>query len=139
MERVKRVWSGKAALTLGTWVLYSVAFMFLYRLVGTTTTAAVMLPVIVTGWFYGTWPGLLAGLGGFLLDVLLLTLAGEAGWAVMIRSMPGSGLLVLVGIVVGRLRDLGERATRELTERKEAEEALRESEKRQYRKTCYVN
>ena len=79
MEKVKRVWSDKAALTLGTWVAYALAFLPLYRLAGPEVTALAMLPVIATGWFYGTWVGLLAGLVGFLLDVLLVTLAGEAG------------------------------------------------------------
>ena len=75
MKRVKRVLSSRTALTLGTWVAYALSFLPLYRLLGAEATALVMLPVIVTGWCFGTWGGLLAGLLGFLLDVLLPTLA----------------------------------------------------------------
>jgi PAS domain S-box-containing protein len=85
-----------------------------------------MLPVIVAGWLLGAWAGLFAGVFGFLLDVLLLTLHGESGWAVMAQGMPGSLLLVPVGAVVGRLRDLGERAQVALTERVRAEEQVRQ-------------
>jgi PAS domain S-box-containing protein len=125
MEWVKQVWKGKAALTLGTWVAYALAFLPLYRLLGAEATALVMFPVIVTGWCFGTWGGLLAGLLGFLLDVLLLTLTGEAGWQVMTGTVAGTILLVVGGTVVGRLCDLGERAKHELARRVQTEAALR--------------
>jgi signal transduction histidine kinase len=71
--------------------------------------------------------GLLAGLLAFPLHTLLLTLAGEADWKVMIRGgLLGSIVLVLIGAVVGRLRDLGERVKQELAERKRAEEKIRQ-------------
>lgn len=125
MEWMKRMWRGKAALTLATWVAYALAFLPLYRLLGAEVTALVMFPVIVTGWRLGTWGGLLAGLLGFLLDVLLLTLAGEAGWQVMTGTVAGTVLLVVGGTVVGRLCDLGERAKDELARRVQTEAALR--------------
>jgi len=130
MSKMKRMLGSRAALALGPWIVYTLAFIPLYRLVGPTLTALAMLPVVVTGWLFGMRAGLLAGLLAFLLDVLLVTLAGKSGWDVMIRGLPGSGLLVLIGPVVGRLRDLGERAKWELTERKRAEEAFTESEDR---------
>ncbi|MFQ5814366.1 MAG: PAS domain S-box protein, partial [Anaerolineae bacterium] len=105
--------------------MYVLAFIPLYRLLGPTTTALVGLPVAVTAWLFGMSAGLLASLLAFPLSALLVTLAGEAGWDVVIRGVLGFGLLVFIGIAIGRLRDLGERAKWELTERVRAEEELR--------------
>ena len=130
MPKMKRLLDSRAALALGTWIVYTLAIIPLYRLAGPLVLAMATIPVIVTGWLFGTWAGVLASSLALPLNMLLLILAGEASWGVMIRALPGSAILVLVGVVVGRLRDLGEQVKRELTERKRAEEALRESEER---------
>jgi signal transduction histidine kinase len=126
MPRTKRILVSKTALALGTWAAYVLAFIPLYHLVGSAAPVLAILPVVAMGWLFGMRAGLLASLLSFPLNVLLTTLVGEAGWDVMIRGgLPGSVLLVLIGIVVGRLHDLGERVKRELAERERAEEALR--------------
>jgi len=130
MPKMKRLSDSRAALALGTWIVYTLAIIPLYRLAGPLVLAMATIPVIVTGWLFGTWAGVLASLLALPLNMLLLILTGEASWGVMIRALPGSAILVLVGAVVGRLRDLGEQVKRELTERKRAEEALRVSEER---------
>ncbi|OIO95477.1 MAG: hypothetical protein AUK03_05390 [Anaerolineae bacterium CG2_30_64_16] len=131
MRKMKPLLSGRMALVLGTWIAYALAFMPLYGLMGAgaMVSALAMLPVIVTAWFYGMWAGLFAGLLAFPLNVLLITLTGGSGWGMMSHSasLLGSFLLALVGMVVGRLRDLDERVKWELAERKRAEEKLREA------------
>ena len=131
MRKMKPLLSGRIALVLGTWIAYALAFMPLYGLMGAgaMVSALAMLPVIVTAWFYGMWAGLFAGLLAFPLNVLLITLTGGSGWGMMSHSasLLGSFLLALVGMVVGRLRDLDERVKWELAERKRAEEKLREA------------
>ena len=124
MPKMKRLLDSRAALALGTWIVYTLAIIPLYRLAGPLVLAMATIPVIVTGWLFGTWAGVLASLLALPLNMLLLILAGEASWGVMIRALPGSAILVLVGAVVGRLRDLGEQVKRELTERKLAEEEI---------------
>jgi PAS domain S-box-containing protein len=125
MPKMKQILGNRTVLALGAWVAYALVFIPLYHRLGPAVPALVTLPVIVMGWLFGTRAGILAGLLAFALDALLLTLAGEAGWDMMIKGLPASVLMVLVGAVVGRLRDLGERVERELTKRKRAEEALR--------------
>ena len=127
MSRMKRVSVSRAALALGSWAVYVLAFTPLYRLLGPAVTALTGLPVIVTGWLFGMRAGLLAGLLGLLLDMLLVILAGGPWGAMLRRGLPGFVLLVLMGAVVGRLRDLGERVKLEFTERTRVEEALRHS------------
>ena len=126
MPNTKRSLVSKAALALGTWVAYVLAFIPLYHLVGTPVATLSILPVVAMGWLFGMRAGLLASLLTFPLNVLLMTLAGGASGDMMNRAgLTGSILLVLIGAVVGRLRDLGERVKRELAERKRAEETQR--------------
>jgi PAS domain S-box-containing protein len=124
MPKIKWMLGSRAALALGAWVAYALAFIPLYHLVGTPVAAVGIIPVVVTGGLFGMRAGLLAGLLAFSLNMLLMTLGG-AGWDVMIRGgLLGSILLVLIGVAVGRLRDMGERVKQELSKRKQAEEAL---------------
>jgi PAS domain S-box-containing protein len=91
-----------------------------------------MLPVIAMGWLFGMWAGLLASLAVFLQTTLLIMLAGGTGWIVMSHGagLLGSALIVLIGVVVGGLHDLGEKVRQELAERGRAEEALRLAEEK---------
>ncbi len=139
MLRVKRMLDRRAALALGAWIGYVLAFIPLYRLVmGDMTLALAVLPVIFTAWLYGMRAGVLTGLLSFPLNLLLVTLiGGTLGEMMTWRGLIGSALILVLGLVMGRLRDQGERLKGELAERRQAEsqrdatlEALRESEER---------
>ncbi|MBI3242882.1 MAG: GAF domain-containing protein [Chloroflexi bacterium] len=117
----------RAAFVLLAWVVYGAAFSLLFRIAGPEIAALSILPVAAAGWFFGAWAGLLTGLLAFPLNILLITLAGDSGWEIMTRGAAGSLALVLVGLVIGRLRDLGERAKWELAQRMRAEAALQQS------------
>ncbi|MBC7251987.1 MAG: GAF domain-containing protein, partial [Anaerolineae bacterium] len=117
--------NSRLALALACWLIYMLAFIPLYRWQGLVAPALVAVPVMVVAWLFGVRAGIFSGLVAFVLDVLLLNFVGEAGWQIMIQGAAGSALLVLVGGVVGRLRDLGEQLQRELIKRREAEEELR--------------
>lgn len=114
-------------LTILAWGVYIVAFVPLYLLVGSTVTTLTTLPVAVTGWLWGRRAGTFAGLLAFPLNVLLVTSGGDSGWNTLAgRGLPGVVLIVLVGAVVGQIRDLAEEIKRELAERKQAEERLQQ-------------
>ena len=125
----------QVALSIGAVGIYILIFFPFYFLTkaGAVTSLSI-IPVIILGWFWGLRVGLLAGLLSFLPNTLLLNLVGyqSGGWDVMIRS--GGGLatviVVIVGVVVGRLHDIGERVKKEIIERKKHEKNLRESEER---------
>ena len=78
MSRMKQISGNRMALALGSWAVYVLAFIPLYRLVGPAVAALGILPVVTMGWLFGTWAGLLASLLAFLLDVALMALAGGA-------------------------------------------------------------
>ncbi len=113
-------------------LVYALAFVPLFRTGGTGVVALALFPVVIEGWLFGAWGGLLAGVLCLPLNALLLTAVGEPGWAIVAQSGGGEGsaLVVAVGAVIGLLRDLGVRLDRHLTEWRKAERALRETEDR---------
>jgi len=89
--------------------------------------ALAILPVIAAAWFWGLRPALVAALLCSLLSGLLVTLAQPSQWKVIGQALLVSLAVYLpAGAVVGRLHDLGERLRDQISERKRAEEALRE-------------
>ena len=123
----------RMAVVVVAFALYALAFFALNRIMGPAVVTLALLPLVIAGWFRGMRGGLLAGALCFPLNVLLLNIAGMPEWTVMIGSAGGASgtvLLFFVGGVVGRMSDLSQRAARELAARKQAEEALRESEER---------
>ena len=128
MLNMKRRLRIRVAVATGAWVAYMLAFVLLYRWIGPPVVALGALPVIMTGWALGMWAGLAASVLAILLDVLLMALTARADWQVMFRGgLPGAALLLLIGAVVGRLRDMAERLRSELSHRVQLEEELRDS------------
>lgn len=113
-------------------LIYALAFVPLYRQGGTGVLALALFPVVVLAWIFGAWGGLLAGVLGVPMNAFLLTLVGEPGLAIVARSGGGEGsaLVIVVGCVIGLLRDLGVRLDRSFTEWRRAERALRETQDR---------
>lgn len=122
----------RTALAAVAVVVYGAAFLPLYDRAGVGVSALALFPVVVYGWLFGAWGGLLAGIVSVPLNALLLSAAGEPGWAVVLApgGAEGSALVLVVGAVVGLLRDLGLRLDRHLTEWRNAQRALRETEDR---------
>ena len=122
----------RAVIVLAVTVLYLAAFPFLHRAIGNTAGIFSTLPVVAAAWYFGARVGLLAGLATYPVHLpLVVLLAGQdwRDWAVN-GGLIGSGATVLVGYVIGRLRDLRVAAQMDLLERTGVEEALRESESR---------
>ncbi|MFQ5944464.1 MAG: PAS domain S-box protein [Anaerolineales bacterium] len=121
----------RLAITLAAFITHSVAYIPLHRQLGAGADMMVALPVAVAGLALGLLGGMLAGLFHLPLHALLIALDGRpATDAFLPPSLFGHGILVLIGALVGRVRDLREPLKQELTERKRMEEALRESEER---------
>jgi len=124
----------QAVFALGAVGAYVLLFLLLYPGQGAGMAALSFLPVAVTAWLWGLWAGLLAGLLSIPLNTLLLNIGGyqPGGWDVVLHSGGGAGSLVLllIGVVVGRMSDLGKQVQQQLAERQRTEEALRQSEQR---------
>jgi len=118
-----------AAIAAGT---YALAFMPMYYQGGAGASALSIFPVVILGWLFGAWGGLLAGIFSIPANALLLSAVGEPGWQIVLGPGVGEGsaLVVVVGAVVGLLRDLGVQLDRHLTEWRRAEERLHATEDR---------
>lgn len=124
--------SRRFGLALLVVAVYAGAFVPLYREGATAALALAIFPVVVLGWLFGAWGGLIAGLLSVPANALLLHLVGADGWSLVAREAgaEGSALVIVVGCVVGLLRDLGVRLDRHLTDWRQAERALHETEDR---------
>ncbi|MFQ5595055.1 MAG: PAS domain S-box protein, partial [Anaerolineae bacterium] len=122
----------RVVLILGPWLAYALAFAPLHRVMGAGAGALAAIPVVVVAWLMGIGGALLAAVLVVLLNTVLFNLAGLHGWDAILQAGggPGTIALVLIGLGVGRLRDLRERANIEIARRNQVEEALRTSEAR---------
>src|SRR5579859_2235369 len=111
---------------------YCLAFPSLAHAFGPGAPVMAALPVGLLAWALGARAGLLAGLAAVALNALLARLADPHASLVMtqVGGLPGSLVVVLAGLVIGRLRDVDVRRRAELDERMGTEQALRESEAR---------
>ncbi len=117
----------KWVIPLGTWSIYALAFVPLYRLAGIMAVASAIVPTVVTSWSLEMIGGVLSGLASFPLSLGLLLLAGGS---VAELLNPGGILgwlvLVLMGGLSGRLHELSRQKKDELAERKAIKERLQQ-------------
>ena len=83
----------------------------LWAALGPGTAVLAVLPVVVAGITLGAVPGAVVALLAYFGGAVTLMLAGHAGAAILVtpEGIPMLVGLVAVGLVVGRLRDLGQR------------------------------
>jgi signal transduction histidine kinase len=115
----------QTALVLVTWVVSMSAFVPVYHRVGEIATLLIIPPVMVSGWFFGMWTGVLAGSFAFLLNASLMNLVRGSAWHVLTQmGLSSSVLIVLVGAIVGRLHDLASGIQQQVVDRKQVEGSL---------------
>ena len=113
----------RIAVVLGTVVIYVLIFLLFDDYLGQSTSILATVPVLTAAWFYGLRGGLFGGLIVFPMNLLLVTLIGRE-WQLWLAEggVLGTGALLLVGTLFGRMRDMKNRMEQEVTERKRAEE-----------------
>jgi len=116
----------KVAASLAAYFAYALLFIPMLRFLGHGVVALAILPAVLAAWLLGMRAGLVCSLLAFPLNIFLLDLAGETGWIIMSRGsgLLGSGLIVLMGAVVGRLRDMRLEIDHALAERLKIESEL---------------
>jgi diguanylate cyclase (GGDEF)-like protein/PAS domain S-box-containing protein len=119
-------------LTGGNTAAFALLFLALSPRVGPAAGAFAALPVVTAAWLFGLPGGLLATLLSLPLNTVLLQATGHPGWDAVLRDggAPGTAALLLIGVVVGLLRDLGIRLHQQMDALRRGDAALRESEAR---------
>jgi len=117
----KRYWRG--LVVLAAIYAHVLAFPFLHRMLGGDAPAFAVAVTILCAAFWGMRGGILCAVTVSLLTVLQLDILERlSGFGAMYREgAPGGLALLLVGVTVGRLRDLGDSVRSELAKRREAE------------------
>ena len=122
----------KVAIVVGVTIAYVMAYSPLSKPLGNVAGILAVVPVITVGWAFGFRYGLLAGMMAFPINSALVILLPDLEWRDWASDggVLGTGALILVGGVVGRLSDLTANMNRSLGEHERMEEALRDSQTR---------
>ncbi|RKX74082.1 MAG: hypothetical protein DRP87_17645, partial [Spirochaetes bacterium] len=99
----------RIGLTLGAFIVYTLAFLLLYTFAGGGIIILVIIPVIAAGCNFGLWGGIVAAIFAVPLDTLLMRFAGVSAteMALRLRAFPFSfALLITIGAAFGRLSDI---------------------------------
>ena len=125
----------KIVLTLGAITAYALAFVPPYSTTDIGLVVLAAAPVLAASWLFGFAGGLAAALLSFPFNAHVLNLTGQDGWALLSRpgALQGSVLVLVLGVVVGGLRDVAAQLQQEASARR-ATEAAREETDARYRK-----
>ena len=112
-------------------VLYILAFFLINRFSGWGEAIPSIIPVVAVAWRFGFWPGLCAAILSFPVNIFMCSVTGVGSETMIVHGgITGTLALVVIGTIVGRIRDLGVRLREELKERERTEQTLRKSEER---------
>ena len=133
--RIAREKGDKIVLAACAITAYILAFIPPYSTTDIGLIVLAAAPVLSASWLLGFWGGLAAALLSFPLNAYILDLTGQNGWALLSRpgALQGSVLVLVLGVVVGGLRDVAGQLKREAEARRAIEEARAETDAR-YRK-----
>ena len=112
------------------WIAYLAAFPLLHPLLDTHTGITAFVPVVVTAWYAGKVLGALTGVATVpVTAVLMAWLPGGMQWFSS-AALLGAGAMVLVGALLGYMRELDARHEAEIEVRHGVEASLRERDAR---------
>jgi len=106
-------------------IIYFIVFVIIAKTVVIGAPTVAFIPAVTVGWFFGLWPGVIAGVLSFPVNVLMLIACGVG----IDQLLGGGGIagttaIILIAAVVGRMRDLSRLLNLELQERQKVEREL---------------
>jgi len=119
----------RVMLLLFSLLTYMILFNILFFKSGHGMTITVIIPVVVSGWLFGLVPGICAGVLTVPLNLFMALIVGVSWWDQAFGG--GAGIVgtvgcILVGTVVGWIRDLTLKINTELSDRKRAEAQIKQ-------------
>ncbi len=118
---------------LAAWIVYPILFLGWYDRFGVAFTPLAVLPLMITAWLFGLWPGVFASIALLPLHSFLFQIVGppppSPTGAPPPSSMYGPSILadLLLGGVIGFLSDLVEEVKDQIEKRHQAEASLRQA------------
>ena len=86
-----------------------------------------ILPVMVFAWFYGRNLGIILGLATVPANYILALIMGLPWWEKIFMlgaGVPGTVGCIIMGIIIGHMRDLFMKTNMEIADRKETEKEI---------------
>ena len=123
----------KLGLAVAAMAAYVLAFIPPFRPEDADIAQLAATPIVVFAWLFGFWGGTAAAVVMIPFNALLFALATDQTFAQVMGSQEDllpAVLLLVLGAVLGGLRDIAEQMRQEFIARTEVEEARRESEER---------
>jgi PAS domain S-box-containing protein len=112
MVHSNRLYKKKRAPVIGiifSLVAYVLFFAFTNYAYGNAMAISAIIPIIAVGWLYGMVPGIFAGMLSFPINIFMYQLFGISwleGFLLNGGGILGTLALILLGAVIGRVRDL---------------------------------
>jgi len=107
---------------------YVLLFTFLAKNTGSGMAITAVLPVIVFSWGYGKNIGIAAGLSTLPANFMMALIFGLPWWdKVFMRGNGIAGTVgcVFMGLIIGHMRDLSMKTSKEISTRKQAESKIK--------------
>jgi signal transduction histidine kinase len=97
----------KWGIVLGMTLLYAVAFQPIMEEIGRAGASLIIIPVALTGFYFGTTAGLIAGFLSIAMNTVLLAGFDDSNWPTTIFNYwPAILLAFAAGYIAGQLRDV---------------------------------
>lgn len=123
----------KLGLAVASMAAYILAFIPPFTPEDANIAMLAATPIVVFAWLFGFWGGTAAAVVVIPLNAFLFSLATEQTLREVVNAQDDllpSVLLLVLGALLGGLRDIADQMRREFLARTEVEEARRESEER---------
>lgn len=122
----KRKWM----ICLSAWILYLILIVPATLAIGSGSTMTMIIPVALTGAFLGSRVGISAAGAGVGYNTVILLLLIDISAILTNPFIVGSALIIFIGFLAGKMRDMSDRLVKEVRRRKKAEDSLTKSKKR---------
>jgi len=109
----------KILLVAGSLIAYLACFMMLQYYPGKAMAISAIIPVAAAAWLFGMVPGIWAGIISLPLNILVCISLDVSDWwtkVIVQGGIPGTVALILIGAIIGRVRDLSVRLKHNIRE-----------------------
>jgi len=108
-------------------IVYMLLFIYLSMNAGSGMAITAILPVLVFSWFYGRNTGIILGLATVPANYIMALILGLPWWDKIFMQgagVPGTMGCIIMGMIIGHMRDLVMKTNMEIADRKQTEKEI---------------